>query len=419
VAETVYELAYDRGGTALTNTLPAVVIDSITPVGTEVDLDGEVVITFSTAMDTSADGTVVLQPDSGESIQLDPTEGLWSENDTVYTIPYSDLALGTEYTIDITGFRTADVKSRLDSDDVSFRTVDSYEASIDPTSKDFGTVVAGDSPPAPQQFTITNEGTGILTGLAADIIGDDSAAFDITAGLSSLTINPNDAATISVQPVAGLTPRNTPYEATLHITGANNILFDIPLSILVTDSFKLTIDPPTYDFGDGEQGYAPSRHTFTITNTGTGMLSDLDVFLGGSDISSFALTSTPSSLSTSALSPLATHSLAPGQSLTVEAYPIEGLAPRDTPYTALLRVTASDSIDVSVPLSFTVKASSGGGGGGNSGDGGGGTTPKTGDAAPVLLAALALSLAILGALIAIALRQRRRMKLTRAINRRF
>jgi hypothetical protein len=182
------------------------------------------------------------------------------------------------------------------------------------------------------------------------------------------------------------------------------------VSFRTRDSYAVSIDPASKDFGTVTAGYAPpAPQQFTITNTGTGMLSDLDVFLDGSDVSSFALTSTPSSLSTSTLSTLATHSLAPGESLTVEAYPVEGLAPRDTPYTALLRVTASDSIDLSVPLSFTVKASSGGGGGGNSGDGGGGATPKTGDAAPVLLAALVLSLAILGALTAIALQRRHRM----------
>ncbi|MDR1082829.1 MAG: choice-of-anchor D domain-containing protein [Coriobacteriales bacterium] len=302
-------------------------------------------------------------------------------------------------------------------------TVISYTATSTPQDKNFGSVRVGYTPPTAQSFTLTNNGTETLTNLTAAIVGADASAFNITAALSAATLNPKDAATISVQPVSGLIPRDTAYKATLRITGANGFSLDIPVSFVV-ETFKITLNPPTYNFGAKEKGYAPPTHSFTITNTGSGTLHGLSIHLAGNDPTAFSLTSelspleltslglapqathtlapqathtlapASSELASSGLAPQATHTLAPGQHITVKVHPVEGLAPRSTAYTAALRVTASDNIDHTVPLSFTVKAHGG--------------FPDTGDTSSLVLAAIALALATLGTIATvIAIRRRK------------
>jgi LPXTG-motif cell wall-anchored protein len=54
--------------------------------------------------------------------------------------------------------------------------------------------------------------------------------------LSSSIIACGGIATISVRPVAGLAARSTPYTATLHITGDNGFVLEIPLTFAVKAS---------------------------------------------------------------------------------------------------------------------------------------------------------------------------------------
>jgi LPXTG-motif cell wall-anchored protein len=434
---TDFELSYARSG-AVAETLFMPAILSIAPHGTAHALNGEVELSFNVGMDTSASGTVVLKPASGSPIPLDPATGRWNSS-TAYTIPYRNLAYATTYTIEMEGFASAVFGSELNSDDTTFTTAESSVAST-PASKDFTPARAGYIPPEAQLFTLTNRGTVALTGLKASIVGADDFAFGITAALSSSTIAVDGTATLSAQPVAGLAPSDTAYKATLHLTGDGGFVLDIPLSFTV-ETFKATIDPPDGNFGTEEAGYAPRTLTFTITNTGSGPLAGLDVFLEGQegqDISAFSLDSvlsplevaplgitsselspsglspsgtfslefsslelTPSDLSSLEFTPFAVYSLAPGQHLTVTAHPTEGLAPRNTPYTSTLRVTAPNGIDLSVTLSFAVKASGGGGGGS-------GTLPRTGDSLTLPLVAVGLTFAVLGAGgLVVAVRRRR------------
>jgi hypothetical protein len=199
-------------------------------------------------------------------------------------------------------------------------------------------------------------------------------------------------------PYGGLAPL-TPY--TVEISGFRTGISSLALPLDDTygfttgGSFTATLTPSSYDFGSLDKGYTSPTHTFTITNTGTGTLSGLTVFLEGPDAVAFASALAPSGLASSGLSPQAAYTLAPGQHVTVEAHPVEGLAARSAPYTAALRVTASNDIDLAAPLSFTVKAPAG-------------PLPKSGDASSLVLSALAVALAALGVgAIAIALHRRK------------
>jgi len=100
--------------------LPAPVlptVTSVTPSGTGAAVSGDLVITFSEAMDTATAGTVRLNSLAAL------TDGAWSSGDTVCTIAYSGLANSTEYTVNISGFKDAAGNTMTDDSSCSFTTV--------------------------------------------------------------------------------------------------------------------------------------------------------------------------------------------------------------------------------------------------------------------------------------------------------
>ena len=119
-----------------------------------------------------------------------------------------------------------------------------YTATINPTSKMFDTATVGYSNAAmAQQFTITNTGTGQITGLSASLGKGASSDFEISISLSATSIAPGGTATISVRPKNDRAPNTSPYTDTLTITGNNGISLPVSLSFTVT---KATVpSPPT------------------------------------------------------------------------------------------------------------------------------------------------------------------------------
>jgi hypothetical protein len=76
----------------------APVVDTVTPDGAHVPLDGNIVITFNEEMNTAA-GTVqlgTLSPLSG---------GSWSNGNKTFTVAYSGLSYSANYTVKISGFK--------------------------------------------------------------------------------------------------------------------------------------------------------------------------------------------------------------------------------------------------------------------------------------------------------------------------
>ncbi|MCM1566277.1 MAG: leucine-rich repeat protein [Dehalobacter sp.] len=76
-------------------------VSVVTPSGTDINNNGNIVITFSEAMDETM-GTVSLD---GGSTYL--SGGSWSADGQTYTIPYSNIAYGTMHTVTIMGFKDA------------------------------------------------------------------------------------------------------------------------------------------------------------------------------------------------------------------------------------------------------------------------------------------------------------------------
>jgi hypothetical protein len=104
-------------------------------------------------------------------------------------------------------------------------------------------------------------------------------------------------------------------------------------------TYSAAIDPATAEFGTIEEGYTQqAEKTFTITNTGTGGLSNIAAVLDTG--TAFEIQTAPPS------------SLAAGATATVSVRPKTGLAPGS--YSDTLRITGSSGVALSASLRFTV-----------------------------------------------------------------
>ena len=194
------------------NTSPEV--SSVSPSGTGIATSGNVVITFSEAMDTAIIGTVALNALPALA------GGTWT-SDTVFTIPYSGLAYGTAYTVAISGFSDAAGNVMTADNSNTFTTLAAtYTATVSPNAHTFAAATYDYGAQTAQQFTITNTGNQPLANLSASLSGGD---FEISTGLSSNTLaTPSGTATISVRPTTGLDANAAAYTDTLVIRWNND-----------------------------------------------------------------------------------------------------------------------------------------------------------------------------------------------------
>jgi len=123
LAVSIMFTACDNGGggtTTTPDTTPPTVV-SVTPNGTDVPIAGDVVITFSEAMDTTTLGTVKLN-----DIELTTPTNLgwgWSRDKKEFGINYTGLTNDTTYTVKISGFKDVAGNTMVDDNSHSFTTM--------------------------------------------------------------------------------------------------------------------------------------------------------------------------------------------------------------------------------------------------------------------------------------------------------
>jgi uncharacterized repeat protein (TIGR02543 family) len=217
-----------------------------------------------------------------------------------------------------------------------------YTANIDPASKTFTAVVVDYPQQAAQEFTITNTGTGTITGLSAVL--SSGVNFEISEALSADSLNEADTATVSVRPKTGLAAGT--YTDTLTITGDNGISLTAGLSFKVNPAtYGIDLDKTgIHTFAGKTAGYdSVTPLTVTITNIGNQATGDLTCALGGTDPDSYTLSKT------------AVDSIAVGGSDTFTVAPKTGLAAGI--YTATVTVSGGGNITAQTfTVSFTVDA---------------------------------------------------------------
>jgi len=150
--------------TALFIKRPEVV--SITPAGTDVPINGSLVITFDRAMDASSPGTLGTFDLSGM--------GSWSNGNKTYTLPYSALSYATDYTMVFTSFQDLTTGLAMVPYTHAFTTV--AEPPQPAPNRPAPTVIEREDPPDPT--------TKLDNGVEVDYTLD-------TAGL--VTLRPTDA----------------------------------------------------------------------------------------------------------------------------------------------------------------------------------------------------------------------------------
>ena len=259
---------------------------------------------------------------------------------TVSVRPVTGLSEGTYTdTLTITGNNGITLSVSLS---FTVNAATTYTASVDPTSKTFTAAEVGYSEQTTQEFTIKNTGTGNLTNLSAALTTGTN--FEISTALSGDSITSGNTATVSVRPVTGLSAGT--YTDTLTITGDNGIALTVSLSFAVSaaTTYTATVDPTSKTFTAAEVGYSEqTAQVFTITNTGTGNLTNLNAALGNGSSSNFEISSA-----------LSGDSITSGNTATVSVRPVTGLSAGT--YTDTLTITSNNGITLSVSLSFTVNA---------------------------------------------------------------
>lgn len=186
-------------------------IQSVFPDGTDISISGNIVITFNDEMMPSA-GTVSLNKGA---IVL--PRGSWDVDRKVYTVPYDSLTYGTEYTIEISGFR--DVAGNIMTN-ASYRFTTKVEPLPPSVSVNSLTVNKGDT----VSFNVFL-GQGVLAASGASITVADSSiaavstdlvtaseivtATGLTAGTTLITIAFDDLAA-TVNNIAVTVTNSTP-----------------------------------------------------------------------------------------------------------------------------------------------------------------------------------------------------------------
>jgi len=106
----------DGGGSSAAPDAPLAVI-GVTPGSSGAAISGNVVIVFNKTMDVTVNGTVQLNSLTALS------GGTWATSKNMYSIPYSDLARNTEYTVNISGFKDEAGNVMTANSDNKFTTV--------------------------------------------------------------------------------------------------------------------------------------------------------------------------------------------------------------------------------------------------------------------------------------------------------
>ena len=116
-----------------------------------------------------------------------------------------------------------------------------YTISCDPASLEFGTITVDDTPPAAQTVTITNQGNVTNT-----VSLPESDAFDLTGGEGfadgTAVLEPEETATFTVQPKAGLSAGD--YSGTLTLSGSGDSQVSLDVSYTVEKGQAAVTDVP-------------------------------------------------------------------------------------------------------------------------------------------------------------------------------
>lgn len=141
-----------------------------------------------------------------------------------------------------------------------------YSCTVSPSSATFTSAFWGyDNATLARVFTVSNTGTGRLTGLTASLKEGASSDFEISTALSSDSMDAGGTATVGIRPKAGLSVGS--HTDTLQITG------DDGAAAAVSLSFTVLFDPCIISSPGNQSISAGGNASFTVLAEGTSPLS--------------------------------------------------------------------------------------------------------------------------------------------------
>jgi fibronectin type 3 domain-containing protein len=213
-------------------------------------------------------------------------------------------------------------------------------------SVDFYPLLLGYTTSLSQTVTVTNTGTGDVTGLLASIGGTHASSFEFVGSTPSSVIAPGSSTPFYVRPKLGLAAGN--YEANVTVAANNGIsqTFAVRVTVTAVPTYTIAVTPSDLIFPAQAEGYsAQSGVNVTVARTGTGDIRNMSVTLEGDNPDSFMMGSqAPGEILLNSGIKSFYITLRPKQGLTLGTYG------------AIVRIRGDNGVDENVNLSFTVNS---------------------------------------------------------------
>ena len=303
-------------------------------------LNGTQEVTASISNNPSYEGTAAL----GGTTTLNISSGTASFNNLTLDMD------GIGYTL-LFAYSGDPVLTSVTSNAFNMTSVNAYTISItdeslvtldDLNPKVFATQTIPYTPITAEAITVTRTGVGAIQALAVGLTGAQAGSFTITQPLVAILDGTPQSTTFTLKPNDGLAAGT--YSATVTVTASNVVSesFTVSVQILAAAAISLNAVDPTV-FASVTEGYPQvSDVTVTISNTGGGNITGLNVALSGTNPSAFV-----------AGAPLLT-TIASGANTTFTIRPENSLAVGT--YTATVTVNNDQLVPQSFDVSFTVIA---------------------------------------------------------------
>ncbi len=190
-----------------------------------------------------------------------------------------------------TGPRTASVSVADNSVPLTGTAVGTPAVSLSPTALTFASTTVG-AASAPQVLTLTNKGTGDLTGISVSLGGAAPGDFSRTTTCpATLAVNATCYISVTFKPTASGT-RTATVSLTNNATGSPQLVPLTGTAVAATSPATAIISVTAFAFSSTPVGTSTAPQNVILMNTGSATLSGIAISITGSNPTDFPFTTT-------------------------------------------------------------------------------------------------------------------------------
>jgi hypothetical protein len=190
-----------------------------------------------------------------------------------------------------TGPRTASVSVADNSVPLTGTAVGTPAVSLSPTALTFASTTVG-AASAPQVLTLTNKGTGDLTGISVSLGGAAPGDFSRTTTCpATLAVNATCSISVTFKPTASGT-RTATVSLTNNATGSPQLVPLTGTAVAATSPATAIISVTAFAFSSTPVGTSTAPQNVILMNTGSATLSGIAISITGSNPTDFPFTTT-------------------------------------------------------------------------------------------------------------------------------